>query len=113
MKKAIVILAVAFFTGNSVMAQVDSTTTTTTTTKTTKYLYYPDANVYYNETTKSYIYMDPANNNTWTTVNQLPSTIVIDQGNKNEIVYSGKDIWKMNAEHKKKYYKAMKKAAKS
>jgi len=112
MKKAIVILAVAFFTGNSVMAQVDSTTTTTTTTKTTKYLYYPDANVYYNESSKSYIYMDPATN-TWMTVNQLPSTITIDKSNKNEITYSGNDVWKMNAEHMKKYHKAMKKASKS
>lgn len=114
MKKLILIFAVSFLAGNSLMAQVDSTTTTTTTTKTTstKYLYYPDANVYYNESTKAYMYLDPSTN-TWTTNAQLPTTIVIDRKNSNEIAYNGTDIWKDNAMHQKKYRKAMKKLSKA
>ncbi len=112
MKKTIIMLAVAFFTGTAVMAQVDSTTTTTTTTKTTRYMYYPETNVYYNETTRTYSYFDPATN-TWMTNAQLPTTIVINKNDKAELTYSGADVWKDNAMHQKKYKKAMKKMEKA
>jgi hypothetical protein len=117
MKKAILILAVAFFSGNQLMAQVDSssrstTTTTTTNTSNSRYWYYPESNVYYNESAKTYSYMDPSTN-TWTTNANLPSTIVLNKNDRAQLSYNGTDVWKDNAMHQKKYRKAAKKMDKA
>lgn len=115
MKKVIAVLLLVFCLGNYSQAQTDSTVTTTTTTKTTtstKYFYYPEANVYFNETTNSYTYYDPLTS-TWISNTKLPGTFSVnDKSERNLIVYNGKEIWKDNAKHKKEFYKAMKKAAK-
>ena len=77
----------------------------------TKYFYYPESNVYFNEANSSYSYYDPATS-TWTTNPKLPSTYSIDKNTpKNEINYNGTDIWTDNAAHQKKYGKPVKKVA--
>lgn len=103
-------MAIAFGLSTQVNAQTDTaskmTTTTTTTQVTkgsTKYFYYPQANVYYNETNGNYSYMDPTTN-TWTTNQKLPSTIVIDKtATKTPITFDGTEVWTDNATHQKKY----------
>ena len=113
MKKAIIILAVAFFAGKQVQAQVpDSMSTTTKETKST-YYYYPDANVYYNESAKTYSWYDEPTK-TWMTKPDLPSNITITKTTeKVPIAYNGNTIWMDNAAHQKKYKKAMKKLSKA
>ena len=57
-----------------------------------KYYYYPSANVYYNPVTGQYVYY---NNNTWTPVRTLPTTIrkdcCIRQGHV--VYHNGPDVW--------------------
>lgn len=115
MKKAIAMLALGFFTLGTLQAQVgDSVTTTTTaTTKKSSYYYYPDANVYYNDADKSYSYYDESTK-TWITKPQLPTTIVVSpSAEKVSIAYNGTAVWTDNAQHQRKYRKAMKKLQKA
>lgn len=112
MKRIIAVLIFAFCAGN-IQAQVGDSMKTTTTTARTKYFYYPDANVYYNETNNSYSYYDEASK-TWMTNTQLPSTYTITQTTeKVPIFYSGSSVWSDNMSHQKKYRKAMKKMEKA
>src|SRR6476660_5308444 len=59
----------------------------------TKYFYYPEANVYFNEANANYLYFDAATS-TWMSNPQLPSTYSININSpKTEIMYNGADVW--------------------
>lgn len=96
MKK--VITAFAFiFTVGLVQAQTDSART--------KYEYYPEANVYYNDAAKTYWYYDSTANH-WQNVAQLPpSYSVSEKSKKNSFYYNGANVWEKNADHMKMYGK--------
>ena len=65
-----------------------------------KYYYYPSANVYYNPVTGQYVYY---NNNTWTPVRTLPTTIRVVHTQRYIVYHNGPEIWMDNAEHMRKY----------
>ena len=92
--------ACLFFSLSSAMAQ--TTTQTTTTTVRTKYYYYPSSNVYYNPTTSDYYYYDTPGS-TWSDVKTLPSTITLNENDRNTLYYSGTDPYKNNSMDLKKY----------
>jgi hypothetical protein len=64
-----------------------------------KYKYYPDSNIYFNPTTKSYTYL---NGGRWSTVINLPSSIRL-TGIGNDFDFEGDDPWKENSKHKSQY----------
>lgn len=64
-----------------------------------KYKYYPDSNIYFNPTTKSYTYL---NGGRWSTVISLPSSIRL-TGIGNDFDFEGDDPWKENSKHKSQY----------
>jgi hypothetical protein len=104
MKKIIIALLVcgSIF---SATAQTDSTriTTTTTTTTTHKYFYYPSTNIYFDEASGNYWYLDN-DTEAWNMVRTLPSTITVTETTERyPVTYMGDDPWKENAEHIKKY----------
>ena len=82
-------------------AQVtDSTVTTTTTTH--KYYYYPSSNVYFDEATGDYWYLDNGTSQ-WVMVKTLPPTVTVETTERQSIDYTGNDPWKNNADHMEKY----------
>jgi hypothetical protein len=69
----------------------------------TKYDYYPEANVYYNDSAKTYWYHDSASGQ-WKSGAKLPSGYqVTEKAKKNTFYYNGGDVWQRNAEHVKLY----------
>ena len=78
-----------------------------------KFDYYPDANIYYNDLAKTYWYQDSASN-TWQNAAKVPGTYSLDPtSRKITFYYNGRDAWKANAYHMKKYgstYKPRKKS---
>lgn len=82
----------------------DSTVKTTTTTTTTahKYSYYPSVNVYFDESTGTYWYLD-SGATTWTKTQTLPATIVVEKTPQIPLDYTGEEPWKDNAADIKKY----------
>jgi hypothetical protein len=65
-----------------------------------KYYYYPSSNVYYNPSTREYVYF---NNNTWTPVTTLPGTIRVQNTRRYMVYHNGPDVWTDNEQHMKKY----------
>ena len=101
------VFTIAFAQAQTDSSGTNTTNTTNTTDQTTgtRYEYYPEANVYYNDSEKTYWYHDSASNQ-WQSGAQLPSTYSIDDKTKKSTVYyNGTDIWKDNANHMKKYGK--------
>ena|SRR5689334_1344993 len=75
----------------------------TTDTGRTKYEYYPEANVYYNDVSRNYWYYDSAKSQ-WQSAAQLPSSYSINEkSKKNSFYYNGGEVWKDNAKHMKMY----------
>ncbi|MFT3910849.1 MAG: hypothetical protein QM737_15635 [Ferruginibacter sp.] len=69
----------------------------------TRYIFFPEENIYLNEANGQYAYYDPATS-MWTTNSKLPSTYFINNKTPKSIVYySGTDVWKDNATHQKNY----------
>ena len=107
MKNILVIIIFIFF-GATANAQKDTVkssnkTTTKVSPGATKYFYYPEANIYFNETNSSYSYFDAATS-TWMTAPQLPASYSINKNSpKTEIVYNGADVWTDNTAHQKKF----------
>lgn len=103
MKKIITAFAFILSVG-LVNAQTDSTKANASATNSgTKFDYYPDANVYYNDAAKTYWYQDSATNQ-WQSAAQLPTGYSIDNNSKkNSFYYNGGDVWKANADHVKMY----------
>ena len=95
MKKILILLIAASFTGFAANAQTDTTGI--------NYRYYPEANVYFNPTTKTYSWYDQ-NTTSWTTGIQLPMSVKIKSENTyNTIRYPGTDVWSSNPDHIKTY----------
>lgn len=69
-------------------------------TKKTKFYYYPSSNVYYNTASGKYIYN---NSGTWTTVNTLPSNIIIAHTPRVIVYNATPRVWENNGSHKTKY----------
>ena len=65
-----------------------------------KFYYYPKANVYYNPSTKRYIYLE---NGTWTTVQTLPKKTTIWGIPRVAIYGNDSKIWLKNGDHVVKY----------
>ena len=65
-----------------------------------RFYYYPKANVYYDPASRQYIYYDNSN---WTTVQTLPSTIIVKDVPRVTVYSKTPQVWQMNAEHKEKY----------
>ena len=65
-----------------------------------KYYYYPSSNVYYNPGTGQYVYYE---NNTWTPVKTLPTTIRVTHTPRYVVYHNGPDVWMDNPVHVKKY----------
>ena len=74
----------------------------TTTTVRHLYWYYPSSNVYYNVVGSDYWYYDEATS-AWVEVKTLPATITLEKAPRYTVYYNGKDVWKDNAAHMKKY----------
>lgn len=66
------------------------------------FYYYPSANVYYNVTATDYWYFDEATN-AWVEVKTLPATITLEKTPRYTVYYNGKDVWKDNPDHVKRY----------
>jgi len=66
------------------------------------FYYYPSSNVYYNVVASDYWYYDDAIS-TWVEVKALPPTITLEKNPRYTVHYNGKDVWKENAEHVKRY----------
>ena len=66
------------------------------------FYYYPSSNVYYNVVASDYWYYDGATN-AWVEVKTLPTTITLEKAPRYTVYYTGKDVWKDNAGHVKKY----------
>ncbi len=80
-----------------------SSNSTTTTTTAHQYYYYPSANIYWDQASGNYWYLDN-NSNQWQETQTLPSTVTLDNNaEKYAIDYNGTDPWKNNAEDIKKY----------
>lgn len=77
-------------------------TTTSPATTTHKYYYYPSSNVYFDEATGNYWYLDNGATN-WTEVQTLPTTITVDNTARVPLEYNGDEPWKNNASDIKKY----------
>ena len=97
MKKIIFSLLIC---GSMLTASAQVTDSTTTTVH--KYYYYPSSNVYFDEATGDYWYLDNTTSQ-WSMVKTLPSTIQVETTEKKSIDYSGNDPWKNNADDIKKY----------
>ena len=64
-----------------------------------RFYYYPKNNIYYNVTSKEYIYNHEG---AWTPVSDLPAEL--EAGGTRIVMYSMKpDIWQMNEEHLEHY----------
>jgi len=100
MKKIILMIAVFFAVGSSLTVSAQQTQTTTVTR--VKYYYYPTSNIYYDPVNNEYWYFDDAST-TWMEVQTLPTTIIFTKTPKYTVYYNGKDVWKDNATHRKKY----------
>ena len=99
MKKVITAFAFIYTIGFA-QAQTDTTGT--------KYEYYPDANVYYNDVAHNYWYYDSASTQ-WQNAPQLPPSYSINEkSKKNTFYYNGGNVWEKNAEHIKMYGKKSK-----
>jgi len=66
------------------------------------FYYYPSSNVYYNVAATDYWYYDETTS-AWVEVKELPATITLEKTPRYTVYYTGKDVWKENAEHMKKY----------
>ena len=66
------------------------------------FYYYPSSNVYYNVVASDYWYYDDATG-AWDEVKTLPATITLEKSPRYTVYYTGKDVWKDNATHVKKY----------
>jgi hypothetical protein len=66
------------------------------------FYYYPSSNVYYNVSVSDYWYYDEATN-AWVEVKTLPTTITLEKAPRYTVYYNGKDVWKDNTAHVKKY----------
>ncbi len=66
------------------------------------FYYYPSSHVYYNVVASDYWYYDDARS-AWVEVKTLPATISLPKTPRYTVYYNGKDVWKDNAEHVKKY----------
>lgn len=69
-----------------------------------KYWYYPSQNVYYNDATGDYWFYDKTTA-TWTSAKVLasPYVPVVATDTRYQIMYTGPEVWKANANHKVKY----------
>ncbi len=66
-----------------------------------RFYYYPKNNVYYNVSTREYIYNHEG---TWTPVADLPGEMDV-SGSQRIVMYSMKpDVWQMNEEHLEYYH---------
>jgi len=92
MKKIILALAVLFALGSTTPAAAQQV----------KFYYYPSSNVYYNPSTTEYWYYD-APTTKWVEARTLPTTITVEKTPRYLVYYNGQEVWKANAEHKKKY----------
>ena len=99
MKKILFLILVC---GTVITASSQTTDSVTTTTTTHKYYYYPSSNVYYNVVGSDYWYYDEATS-AWVEVKTLPATITLEKAPRYTVYYNGKDVWKDNATHMKKY----------
>ena len=66
------------------------------------FYYYPSSNVYYNVAATDYWYYDEPMN-AWVEVKSLPATITLEKAPRYTVYYNGKDVWKENADHVKRY----------
>jgi len=66
------------------------------------FYYYPSSNVYYNVSASDYWYYDDATS-AWVEVKTLPTTITLERAPRYTVYYNGKDVWKENPEHMKRY----------
>jgi hypothetical protein len=62
--------------------------------------YYPEANVYYNNTTHQYAYSDNGN---WAYRKTLPSDLTINRRGYVTVYGDEDDIWRENQAHREKY----------
>ena len=65
-----------------------------------RFFYYPDANVYFNTTSKKYIVLENGN---WVTVAKLPATVKVVRTPRVVVYHTGNNVWVNNAAHKTKY----------
>ena|ERR1035438_569642 len=86
----------------SAVAQSNDSTTTPTTTSTHKYYYYPSSNVYFDEASGNYWYLDKGTKK-WSMTQTLPNTITLEKTERYPVNYNGTDPWKSNAADVKKY----------
>ena len=92
MKQLIIAVALLFAVGSTMEASAQKT----------RYYFYPETNVYYNTVTGDYWYYDEPTT-TWMTVRALPTAITVNDNDRYVLMYDGKEVYKMNADHKKKY----------
>ncbi|MEJ7587981.1 MAG: hypothetical protein WKI04_10515 [Ferruginibacter sp.] len=84
---------------------VNAQDSTSASTSGTKYDYYPESNVYYNDVTQTYWFHDSTSNQ-WKNAAHLPTGVAVDEKTqKNTFYYSGGDVWEKNADHVKMYGK--------
>ncbi len=95
MKKIIFAIALLFAVGTSFTASAQQPVRI-------KYYYYPTSNIYYDPVNNEYWYFDDAST-TWMEVQTLPTTITLTKTPRYTVYYNGKDVWKDNATHRKKY----------
>jgi hypothetical protein len=93
MKKLILGIILLFAIASKISAQATQKVT---------FYYYPSSNVYYNVVASDYWYYDDATS-TWVEVKALPTTITLEKNPRYSVCYNGKDVWKENAEHIKRY----------
>ena len=77
-------------------------TTDSAVVTTHKYYYYPSSNVYFDEASGNYWYLDNTTSQ-WSMVQALPSTITVETIERQPIDYVGDDPWRNNADDIKKY----------
>ena len=95
MKRIMILLLAATFTGFAANAQTDTTGI--------EYRFYPESNVYFNPQTKTYSWFEQKSA-TWTTGVKLPMELKIKNENTfNTVRYPGTDVWSSNPDHIKLY----------
>jgi len=109
MKKILFLLLTSGFIVTASAQVPDSTlkdttlkTDTTSTTITHKYYFYPSSNVYFDEATGNYWYLDSGTSQ-WLSAQTLPSTVTLVETPKYLLDYTGNEPWQNNAQDMKKY----------
>jgi hypothetical protein len=95
MKKIILALVLVFAVGGASKISGQPTQKVT-------FYFYPSSNVYYNVVASDYWYYDDATAS-WVEVKTLPTTITLEKAPRYTVYYTGKDVWKENGEHVKRY----------